>query len=570
MLPGLDAEQRCSPRWSASAARSGCGSAARSAGSPPTTRACTATRSAPCRPAACPRRSSPTCATRCERILAPLRAHARPVHDRRGARALRRRSVERAGGARARRRRSCAASCARAAASASGATPRCCAGCAARRWPCCARRSRPPTSARSPRFLPSWQGVDRHPAGRRRGRPPARGRSCRCRAWRCPAEVWERDVLPRRIGAYSPTWLDQLCASGEVVWVGAGALGRNSRPRRAVLPRRRRGDRPAGAGRAAPSRPSSPSTSCVRERLARGAVLLHRPAGRAAARARGAPGGAVGPRLGRRGDQRRLGAAARPAADARPRPARGASAAARPRAGASARRRTRRAGAGPGPLVADRARLPRASRRSRHSAAARSPSCCSSATASSRASRCWPRASPAASRALYDALGDARDARRLPPRLLRRGPRRRAVRAARARSSACARSAPTRRRRRSCSPRPTRPSPTAPRCPGPSATTSSGDRAARRRGAYVVLAGAEPVALRRARRPRAAMLVDADDPRLRPALEALAGFVTRPAARSQLVARARRRRARRRLALGGAARRARLPQPARASSRSSA
>jgi ATP-dependent Lhr-like helicase len=43
-----------------------------------------------------------------------------------------------------------------------------------------------------------------------------------------PADVWERDVLPRRVGAYSPTWMDQLCASGEVVWVGAGALGRNS------------------------------------------------------------------------------------------------------------------------------------------------------------------------------------------------------------------------------------------------------------------------------------------------------------------------------------------------------
>ena len=43
-----------------------------------------------------------------------------------------------------------------------------------------------------------------------------------------PADVWERDVLPRRVGAYSPTWMDQLCASGEIVWVGAGALGRNS------------------------------------------------------------------------------------------------------------------------------------------------------------------------------------------------------------------------------------------------------------------------------------------------------------------------------------------------------
>ncbi|MDQ6750383.1 MAG: DEAD/DEAH box helicase, partial [Actinomycetota bacterium] len=43
-----------------------------------------------------------------------------------------------------------------------------------------------------------------------------------------PAEAWERDVLPRRVGAYSPTWMDQLCASGELVWIGAGALGRRS------------------------------------------------------------------------------------------------------------------------------------------------------------------------------------------------------------------------------------------------------------------------------------------------------------------------------------------------------
>ena len=53
-----------------------------------------------------------------------------------------------------------------------------------------------------------------------------------------PAEIWERDVLPRRTGAYSPSWLDALCASGELVWVGAGALGRSG-PRRAVLPRGR-------------------------------------------------------------------------------------------------------------------------------------------------------------------------------------------------------------------------------------------------------------------------------------------------------------------------------------------
>jgi ATP-dependent Lhr-like helicase len=35
-------------------------------------------------------------------------------------------------------------------------------------------------------------------------------------------------VLPRRAGSYSPAWLDQLCAGGELVWVGAGSLGRSS------------------------------------------------------------------------------------------------------------------------------------------------------------------------------------------------------------------------------------------------------------------------------------------------------------------------------------------------------
>jgi len=34
-------------------------------------------------------------------------------------------------------------------------------------------------------------------------------------------------VLPRRLGAYSPAWLDELCTSGEVVWVGAGPIGRS-------------------------------------------------------------------------------------------------------------------------------------------------------------------------------------------------------------------------------------------------------------------------------------------------------------------------------------------------------
>src|SRR5829696_8449253 len=75
------------------------------------------------------------------------------------------------------------------------------------------------------RFMPSWQGVDRHPpsgAGIDRLREvlvPLQGLAL-------PADVWERDVLPRRTGGYSAAWLDQLCAAGELVWVGAGPLGR--------------------------------------------------------------------------------------------------------------------------------------------------------------------------------------------------------------------------------------------------------------------------------------------------------------------------------------------------------
>ncbi len=114
-------------------------------------------------------------------------------------------------------------------------------------------------------FLPSWQGVDRHPsagAGIDRLREvlvPLQGLAL-------PAEVWERDVLPRRSGAYSPTWLDQLCASGEVVWVGAGTLGRSTG--RVALYFREDAE---AIGRVAPPRgsapPAEPEHDLLRERL---------------------------------------------------------------------------------------------------------------------------------------------------------------------------------------------------------------------------------------------------------------------------------------------------------------
>jgi ATP-dependent helicase Lhr and Lhr-like helicase len=77
------------------------------------------------------------------------------------------------------------------------------------------------------RFTPAWQNVDRHPATGA-GIDRLREALVPLQALALPADVWERDVLPRRTGAYSPTWMDQLCASGELVWIGAGALGRTS------------------------------------------------------------------------------------------------------------------------------------------------------------------------------------------------------------------------------------------------------------------------------------------------------------------------------------------------------
>ncbi|MEO8091436.1 MAG: DEAD/DEAH box helicase, partial [bacterium] len=78
------------------------------------------------------------------------------------------------------------------------------------------------------RFLPSWQNVDAHrPAGA--GPDRLREALVSLQGVALTPEVWERDVLPRRLGAYSQSWLDELCTGGELVWIGGGALGRSGR-----------------------------------------------------------------------------------------------------------------------------------------------------------------------------------------------------------------------------------------------------------------------------------------------------------------------------------------------------
>ncbi|MBV9171802.1 MAG: DEAD/DEAH box helicase, partial [Chloroflexi bacterium] len=40
-----------------------------------------------------------------------------------------------------------------------------------------------------------------------------------------PWSIYERDVLPARVHGYQPRLLDELCAAGELVWLGRGSLG---------------------------------------------------------------------------------------------------------------------------------------------------------------------------------------------------------------------------------------------------------------------------------------------------------------------------------------------------------
>jgi ATP-dependent Lhr-like helicase len=76
------------------------------------------------------------------------------------------------------------------------------------------REVEPAEQAALGRFLPSWHGVDRR-ASLREALIPVQGLAL-------PVSLWESEVLPRRVPGYRPEQLDQLCASGELVWAGAG------------------------------------------------------------------------------------------------------------------------------------------------------------------------------------------------------------------------------------------------------------------------------------------------------------------------------------------------------------
>jgi ATP-dependent Lhr-like helicase len=69
-------------------------------------------------------------------------------------------------------------------------------------------------------FLPRWQQV----GGNARGVDALAAAIEQVQGVAVPASAWERLVLPARVGDYAPPQLDELCASGEVLWAGSGSI----------------------------------------------------------------------------------------------------------------------------------------------------------------------------------------------------------------------------------------------------------------------------------------------------------------------------------------------------------
>ena len=120
------------------------------------------------------------------------------------------------------------------------------------------REVEPAEQAAFGRFLPSWQGIDRR-ATLREAIVPLQGLAL-------PVALWESDVLPRRVPGYRAEQLDALCASGEVVWVGAGL------DRVAVYFRE---DAPALGPPPAADRPEREVHERLRAALSRSALFWH-------------------------------------------------------------------------------------------------------------------------------------------------------------------------------------------------------------------------------------------------------------------------------------------------------
>ncbi|WP_166980418.1 Lhr family ATP-dependent helicase [Paramicrobacterium fandaimingii] len=78
----------------------------------------------------------------------------------------------------------------------------------------------PVDTATFARFLPAWQ----HVGGTLRGVDGVAAVIEQLEGCHLPASAWETLILPQRVSDYSPAMLDELTASGEVIWSGRGSI----------------------------------------------------------------------------------------------------------------------------------------------------------------------------------------------------------------------------------------------------------------------------------------------------------------------------------------------------------
>ena len=231
------------------------------------------------------------------------------------------------------------------------------------------REVEPAEQAALGRFLPRWHGIDRR-ATLREALVPLQGLSL-------PVSLWESEVLPRRVPGLparrSSTSSARRARSSGSAPASTASRSTSARTRRCSAARRRR------------RAPEGEAHDAIRAALGASAEFWHDLARRDRARGRGRAAGALGARLGRRGDERRVDAAARRRVATR---RRDRSAAAAPLL-APARGRDH---GDAGPLVARR----RGCSPGAPGPRARSRSSCSSGRASSRATASAAKASPAA------------------------------------------------------------------------------------------------------------------------------------------------------------------------------
>ncbi|MEU4214592.1 ATP-dependent helicase [Actinoplanes sp. NPDC026623] len=69
-------------------------------------------------------------------------------------------------------------------------------------------------------FLPRWHQI----GGNARGVDALAASIEQLQGVAAPASAWERLLLPARVADFAPPLLDELCASGEVLWAGSGSI----------------------------------------------------------------------------------------------------------------------------------------------------------------------------------------------------------------------------------------------------------------------------------------------------------------------------------------------------------